>query len=205
MPILTWDSPDPSQTWDATGLTWDGETSNSTNTFMAQENRVSATLSDADKAAVLAAIATIKSKLPFLVGLDESARKELPRLGTKTVGYDQDCRAGMTARPDLIPSFVNQPELAKDRALWEPLGEIQTELAVLFQSVQDTFDVIGSEIFDADRAFHANVREASNRGVPGAKAIYDQIKVRFPGRPRGSGGGAGGGAGGGGGSGGGGN
>ena len=159
---------------------------------MSTPNRVSATLSDTDKAAVLAAIATIRSKLPFLQGLDDDARKELARLGSKTVGYDQDCQAGMTARPDLIPSYVNVPELAKDRALWTPLGEILTELGALCQSVQDTFDIVGSEIYDADRAFHANVRESSKRGVAGAKAIYDQIKVRFPGRPRGHSGDAGG-------------
>jgi hypothetical protein len=157
---------------------------------MSAQNLVSATLSDEDKAAVLAAIATIKTKLPFLVGLDEAARRELPRLGDKTLGYDQDCAAGMAAMPELIPSFVNQAELAKDRALWGPLGEILGQLGPLAQALQDTFDVVGSEIFDADRAFHANVREATRRGVAGAQAIYDKIKARFPGRPRGSSGAA---------------
>lgn len=200
MSILTWDS--PGLVLDAPGLTWDGETPNPQPTsYMSLPNRISATLSDADKATVLAAIQTIRTKLPFLVGLDDAARKELPRLGPKTVGYDMDCQAAMTARPDLIPSFVNQPELAKDRALWAPLGEILTELSALCGAAQDSFDILGSEIFDADRAFHANVREASKRGMAGAKTIYDQIKVRFPGRPRGSSG-AGSGAGGGGGTGG---
>lgn len=156
---------------------------------MANENRVSATLSAADKDAILAALALIKSKLPFLVGLNDDERGELPRLGNKTLGYDRDCQEAMTARPDLIPGFVNQPELAKDRALWQPLGEILAVLSPLTGGVQDTFDVVGSEIFDADRAFHANVREATKRGVAGASDIYARIKVRFPGRPRGHSGG----------------
>lgn len=153
---------------------------------MSTTNRVSATLSEADKQAVLDAIATIKTKLPFLVGLPKDARGELPRLGEKTVGYDADCRAAMAARPDLIPSFVQMDELAKDRALWGPLGEIAAALEPVAGAVRDTFDVVGSEIYDADRAFHASVREAAKRGVPGAQAIYDQLKLRFPGRPRGS-------------------
>lgn len=92
----------------------------------------------------------------------------------------------MAARPDLIPSYVNQAELAKDRALWGPLSEILAQLDDLTSGSATPSDIVGSEIFDADRAFHANVRGASKRGVAGAQAIYEQIKVRFPGRPRGS-------------------
>jgi hypothetical protein len=157
---------------------------------MSAQNLVSATLSDEDKAAVLAAIAMIKAKLPFLVGLDDAARREMPRLGDGTLAYDQDCAAGMAAMPELIPSFVDQAELAKDRALWGPLGEILGQLTPLAKALQDTFDVVGSEIYDADRAFHANVREAAKRGVAGALAIYEKIKLRFPGRPRGNSGSA---------------
>ncbi len=153
-------------------------------------NQISATLSPADKDAVLAALQTIKTKLPFLVGLPEDARGELARLGTRTVGFDQDCAAAMASKPELIPSFVNQAELGKDRALWSPLGEILGQIEQLFGSVRDTFDVLGAEIYDADRAFYNNVREAAKRGVPGAQAIYDTLKVRFPGRPRGSSGGS---------------
>lgn len=49
---LTWDSP-ANLTWDSLGLTWDSPTNN-TNTYkvMPNDNRISAILSDADKAAV---------------------------------------------------------------------------------------------------------------------------------------------------------
>jgi hypothetical protein len=154
-------------------------------------NQISAVMTAADLADVRAAIQTIKTKMPFLVGLAEDARKEMARLGTKTVGFDQDCAAGMTSQPALIPSYVDQPELAKDRALWQPVGEVLGELEQLTGSVRDTFDVIGSEIYDADRAFYNNVREAAKRGAPGAQALYATLKVRFPGRPRGASGGEG--------------
>ncbi len=50
------------------------------------ENRISASLSPEDKLAVLAAIATIKEKLPFLLGLSRSESKSLQRLGDKSRG-----------------------------------------------------------------------------------------------------------------------
>jgi hypothetical protein len=152
-------------------------------------NQISAVLSDTDKAAVLAAIATIKTKMPFIIGLSPDARKELARLGDKTVGFDVNCAEGMANKPELIPSFIDQAELAKDRTLWAPVGEILAQLEALTDSVRDTFDVIGAEVFDADRAFYNNVREAAKRGVPGAQSIYDSLKPRFPGRPRGASGG----------------
>lgn len=152
-------------------------------------NLISAVFSAEDKAAVLAAIQTIKTKMPFILGLSAEARKEMARLGDKTVGFDVNCQAGMASMPELIPGFVDQPELAKDRALWAPVGEVLGELEQLTDSVRDTFDVIGSEVYDADRAFYNNVREAAKRGMPGAQTLYDTLKVRFPGRPRGSSGG----------------
>lgn len=184
MPVLIWNA--PGHRWNA-GFTWAGPTQNSSS-HMAN-NLISAVFSAEDKAAVLAAIQTIKTKMPFILGLSAEARKEMARLGDKTVGFDVNCQAGMASMPELIPGFVDQPELAKDRALWAPVGEVLGELEQLTDSVRDTFDVIGSEVYDADRAFYNNVREAAKRGMPGAQTLYDTLKVRFPGRPRGSSGG----------------
>lgn len=36
----------------------------------------------------------------------------------------------------------------------------------------------------ADLAFYQNVKQAAKRGVAGATTIYDDLKERFPGRPR---------------------
>lgn len=47
------------------------------------ENRVSATLSEADQQAVLAAIETIRQKLPFLIDLTPEQRRSLPKMGDK--------------------------------------------------------------------------------------------------------------------------
>ena len=45
------------------------------------ENRISAQLSNADQTAVLAAINTIRQKLPFLLDLTPEDRRSLPRIG----------------------------------------------------------------------------------------------------------------------------
>ena len=44
-------------------------------------NQISATMTQADRDAVLAAVATIKEKLPFLIDLTSEQRKSLPKMG----------------------------------------------------------------------------------------------------------------------------
>lgn len=53
---------------------------------MINDNRVSAELSAEAKASILQKVTEIKALLPFLVGLPTDARRELLRLGNKTVG-----------------------------------------------------------------------------------------------------------------------
>ena len=47
-------------------------------------NRIDATLSPEDQAAVLAALATIKKKLPFLIDISPDERSSLPKMGDKS-------------------------------------------------------------------------------------------------------------------------
>lgn len=49
------------------------------------DNRISASLSQPDREAVMRAIATIRKKLPFLIDLTTEERRSLPKLGNKSL------------------------------------------------------------------------------------------------------------------------
>ena len=66
---------------------------------------------------------------------DESQR--LPRLGDKSLAFDEKCTSSMAARPDLVPALVNVPELAKSPDLRADIADILCELDPLHQSVAD--------------------------------------------------------------------
>ncbi|QSJ21172.1 hypothetical protein JYQ62_37400 [Nostoc sp. UHCC 0702] len=51
------------------------------------DTRISASLSPADREAVMDAIATIKDKLPFLVDLTTEKRRTLPKMGDKSRAF----------------------------------------------------------------------------------------------------------------------
>lgn len=148
---------------------------------MSSDNRISAVLSDEDVAAVQAAVAAIRAKLPFLVTLSAQERKELPKMGPKSVGFDEKCVTYMANRAEFVPGFVDPAEVLKDRTLRAQLLRFAAELQTLTDSVDDTLQLVSSEVWMADLAYYQSVREAAHRGRDGAQNIYDDLRRRWPG------------------------
>jgi hypothetical protein len=174
---LTWSS---SLTWNAPGAVWNGVAAQP-NTTMPNDNRISAAVTAADKAAILTKINEINALLPFLVNLTKDERIQLPKLGPASLGFDEQCASYMSTAPNLVPPFVDPAEVTKDRALRLILADIWRELRKLCEKVDDTLMLVGSEIWMADLSFYQTVKQASRRGVGGADTIYDDLKERFPG------------------------
>lgn len=171
------------QNWryDTPGLTYGGFAPQ-TNTTMANDNRISATLAPADKTTILQKITEIRALLPFLLNLTVQERKELFKLGDKGLGFDEKCKTYMAANPTLVPGFVTVAEVDKDRVLRTALLDVQRELASLLEAVDDTTLTLGSEILMADLSFYQSVRQAAKRGTPtGIDVIYEDLRQRFPG------------------------
>ncbi|GAC1622575.1 MAG: hypothetical protein NVS9B10_06680 [Nevskia sp.] len=134
---------------------------------------------------IRAAIALIRERMPFLLTMTPTERRELPRLGEKSIGFDEKLEVHSHSNPEFLPSFMKIEEVDKDRALRRQMLQVEGLLSTLVEAVSDTLAIIGSEIWRADLAYYNNVQEALKRGVPGAKAIYDDLSTRFPrvGRP----------------------
>ena len=155
---------------------------------MASDNRISISITPEKKAAIVAAVQGLKTALQGVtVSLSEDERASLPRIADKTLAFDTKCEAYMANRPDLVPNFIDMDERAKDRALIEDLLPSLRELTPLVQGLEDTVALANSDNYMGDLSFYQNVKMGAKRGVSGAAAIYDDLKVRFPGRPGGSG------------------
>lgn len=82
---------------------------------------ISAVLTQADRDAVMDAVATIKAKLPFLVDLSADDRKALPKMGDKSRAFVSKALEVATQNPDFLPRSFNLEELRKDVQLFEAL------------------------------------------------------------------------------------
>ena len=87
----------------------------------------------------------------------------------------------MAAHPELVPAFVNVPELAKDRTLREHIEDFLRRARQLVEGLEDTLALLNHEIRLPELAFYQNVRYAAQHRVPGAEVIYNDLKPHFPG------------------------
>lgn len=149
---------------------------------MAQDNRISASISAADKTAISNEIAAIKTKLANVLVFNLSAdeRRALPKMGDKSLSFTGKAFEYAKQNPALIPSFLDIIEADKDYVLASDLFKIYQELLTLTVSIEDAIMVSGSEAFDAAKIFYAAVKGAARSNIAGANAIADDLKDRYP-------------------------
>jgi len=184
-PLLTWDS---NLTWDspAPGIAWDAMAPNTQpHHIMGSDNRISRSLTPAEEAAIVDAVTALKTALEGItINLTADERQSLPRIGDNSLAFDEKCAAYMASRADLVPSFLDLAEMAKDRKLVADLLPCFRELAPICEGLEDTIMLANSDNMVGDLAFYQNVRQAAKRGVTGTDTIYNDLRTRFPGRPK---------------------
>jgi hypothetical protein len=152
---------------------------------MASDNRISLEITPDQKTAIVNAVTALKTALNgLLINLTAEEKQSLPRIGDNSLAFDEKCTAYMASRADLVPSFLDMAEMALDRKLVADLLPCLRELAPLCEGMEDTIMLANSDNMVGDLAFYQNVRQAARRGVPGADTIYNDLKTRFPGRPK---------------------
>jgi len=152
---------------------------------MASDNRISFEITAPQKAAIVSAVAALKTALDGVtINLTADERQSLPRIGDNSIAFDEKCQAYMSSRPDLVPSFLDTAEMAKDRRLVADLLPFLRELAPICEGLEDTVMLANSDNLVGDLAFYQNVRQAAKRGVSGTDTIFNDLRTRFPGRPR---------------------
>ncbi|MCG8366116.1 MAG: hypothetical protein MJA27_22625 [Pseudanabaenales cyanobacterium] len=112
-------------------------------------NRISASLDQADQGAVMAAISTIKEKLPFLMDLTTEERKSLPKMGDKSRAFVSKALEVATQNPDFLPRSFDLEEMRKDVQLFEALYPLLLSLTQMQELVDDTCMAVGSEAYAA--------------------------------------------------------
>ena len=138
---------------------------------------ISAQLSQADRDAVMAAIATIKAKLPFLIDLSAEERKALPKMGDKSRAFVSKAMEVATQNPDFLPRAFDLAELQKDVQLFEALYPVLMSLTQLHDLVDDTCLAVGSEAYAAALQVYTYAK-ASGQGT-GLETAVEELGLRF--------------------------
>ncbi len=140
-------------------------------------NRIDATLSPSDKDEVLAAIATIKQKLPFLTDLSPEERRALPKMGDKSRAFVSKAAEVAAQNPDFLPRAFDVNEMRRDLELFEALQPIAVSLTQLQELMDDTLLAAGSEAYAAALVVY-NYAKTSGQGAA-LDAVADELSRRF--------------------------
>jgi hypothetical protein len=141
------------------------------------ENRISANLSQADKDAVMAALATIKSKLPFLIDIPTEERKTMLKMGDKSRTFVQKTMELVNQNDGFLPRAFEVEEMKKDVQLLNDLYPMLQAVNQLQELIDDTVMVVGSEAYAAALVAY---RYAKDAGLgAGLDGVVDDIGRRF--------------------------
>jgi hypothetical protein len=141
------------------------------------DNRISASLSQADRQAVLDAINTIRTKLPFLIDLSPEERQGLPKMGDKSRGFVEQALTVATQNPDVLPRSFEVEEMRKDVELLAALAPVVAALAQLSELVEDTYIEVGSEAYTAALLVYQFARAAGKGSA--LDGALDALGQRF--------------------------
>jgi len=146
-------------------------------------NRVSATLNDADKTAVLEALAQAKEKMPFLINLTGKERHRSRKMGAKSVEYVNLSLQGSQTFGSLIPPSIDISEFTKDVTLVNQLLSVRMEVEALLEGIDDTMLAAGSDAMQYADLVYSYLKTGSKTNV-GVKSITADIAKRFVKRSR---------------------
>jgi hypothetical protein len=141
-------------------------------------NRISATLSQTNRDAITAAIASITAKLPFLVDLSDAERASLTRLKEKNHAFVVNTSQLAKQKDGFLPRSFDVAEFIKDVELFDSMYGLRQQLAALLQRIDDTTDCAGSEAYAAALVAY-NAAKNSSVGTEGIDPYLDDMARRF--------------------------
>lgn len=141
------------------------------------ENRIAATLSAADRDAVLAAIAQIRTLLPFLIDLSPEERQALPKMGDKSRAFVGQALQLAQNDDSYLPRSFDVAEMKRDVELAEALYPIMTALKQLSEFVDDTYVQVGSEAYTAALVVYQSAKRSGQGSA--LDGLLDALGQRF--------------------------
>ena len=141
------------------------------------DNQVSAEISEADQQAVLAAIETIRQKLPFLIDLTPEQRRSLPKMGDKSRAFVSKALTIAQHNSNFLPRSFSVEEMERDVTLAEALQPILVSLTRLQEQLGDTYTEVGSEAYSAALVVYQYGR-TSGEGES-LETLLDDMAQRF--------------------------
>ncbi len=144
------------------------------------ENKVNFEIPDEVIAQVSEGLAIIVNLLqPYLIALKPDERHDIPKMNDGTIPFVEKCLAYAQSSPQFAPPFMDVEALLMDMKVHGQLIPLFRTVKQLSDGLDDTTMEAGSESYVNALSYYNSVKLATKSNIPGAKAIYDDLKKRF--------------------------
>lgn len=116
---------------------------------------------------------------PFLIALTPTERHDLPKMSDGTLPFVQKCLDYCQSNPEFAPSYLDFSGLRADMKVYNQLMPVFRLVEQLENKLNDTTMEVGAESYISALSYYNSVKMAASMNVPGAKAIYEDLKKRF--------------------------
>jgi hypothetical protein len=147
------------------------------------ENRISLSFTDAEKQQINGAVQTLNGIFAAkLIALSNEDKKRLFKIGDDAIPFIEKVAHYAVTNPEFVPVYLDAGEFTKDFTAFTDLRGFGRLLSPIASNMEDTAMLAGSEADDFARMYYASVAQAAKLGVPGAQAIYEDLRSRFEGQ-----------------------
>jgi hypothetical protein len=147
--------------------------------IMANDNQLSVVITDQNVTDILGHLTAIQAILPFLISRPPGDDNVL--LGDKSAGFDEKCASYMTSNPEFLPGYLKMADVLKSRTARAQFQKFLPQFNLVASQVEDTFNVVGNQIYKADLGYYNSTGDAAKVGLPGAGDIHADLASRYPG------------------------
>jgi len=149
---------------------------------MPETDKISAALTDADLTLILAAITTIRSKMPFIITL-AVGEKATRVMGSKSVDYVNLGLEGAKDYPKKLTADFDLVEFTKDVTLINQLEKVRIPLTALVSSICDTINAAGSDAIRASDEVYDSLKKSAKKDGTG-KDLVARMGAKYEGQKK---------------------
>jgi hypothetical protein len=126
----------------------------------------------------LAALQALVS--PYATPLTPHERHTLFKMGEKSLSFVEKCFEFAQKNPAICPSYLKMDDFETDFRDAHGLYAAVNIARQLLENLSDTQMAAGSEAFQSALIFYHSAKIAAENDVPGARAIFEELRKRFP-------------------------
>ena len=146
-------------------------------------NQITAAIPPAKLAEALDHLKQARTVLePYLHPLTPDERKNIVKMGDKSVSFMTKLLDYAANTPAFVPGFISYDELKQDVGVATDLTPLEQFAEQLALDLNSTVMLAGSEGMSQASPVYQNIKFLAQQRQPGAQAAYDDLSQRFPGR-----------------------